>query len=69
MTVAIALFTSPGWNADTLSVDDQRMRHPATATTLAIYAEILVGATMRHTGAGLAIPDFRLIFGGIVPDH
>ena len=24
---------------------------------------------MRHTGAGLAIPDFPLMFGGIVPDH
>jgi heme A synthase len=34
------------------------MLHPATATTVAIYAEILVGATMRHTGAGLAVPDF-----------
>ena len=24
---------------------------------------------MRHSGAGLAIPDFPLMFGGIVPDH
>ncbi len=24
---------------------------------------------MRHTGAGLAIPDFPLMFGGLVPDH
>jgi len=24
---------------------------------------------MRHTGAGLAIPDFPLMFGRIVPDH
>jgi heme A synthase len=31
--------------------------------------QILVGATMRHTGAGLAIPDFPLMPGGIVPDH
>jgi len=23
-----------------------------------IYVQILLGATMRHTGAGLAIPDF-----------
>ena len=34
-----------------------------------IYAQILVGATMRHTGAGLAIPDFPLMFGHVVPDH
>jgi cytochrome c oxidase assembly protein subunit 15 len=24
---------------------------------------------MRHTGAGLAIPDFPLMFGGVIPDH
>ena len=24
---------------------------------------------MRHTGAGLAIPDFPLMFGHLVPDH
>jgi cytochrome c oxidase assembly protein subunit 15 len=34
-----------------------------------IYAQILVGATMRHTGAGLAIPDFPLMFGHVIPDH
>src|SRR5262245_53413825 len=55
ITVAIALFTSPGWNADTPSVDDPRLRYMATATTVTIYVQILVGATMRHTGAGLAI--------------
>jgi cytochrome c oxidase assembly protein subunit 15 len=41
----------------------------ATTATVLIYAQILVGATMRHTGAGLAIPDFPLMFGHIVPDH
>ena len=41
----------------------------ATATTALIYTQILVGATMRHTGAGLAIPDFPLMFGHLVPDH
>jgi heme A synthase len=40
----------------------------ATATTVLVYTQILIGATMRHTGAGLAIPDFPLMFGGIVPD-
>jgi cytochrome c oxidase assembly protein subunit 15 len=41
----------------------------ATATTALIYTQILIGATMRHTGAGLAIPDFPLMFGRLVPDH
>ena len=65
MTVAIALFTSPGWIAGhdargPIAVDDAHVRRRAGATTatILIYAQILVGATMRHTGAGLAIPDF-----------
>jgi heme a synthase len=33
----------------------------------AIYVQIVVGAVMRHTGAGLAIPDFPTSFGGLFP--
>src|SRR5262245_9385468 len=68
LTVAIALFTSPGWTT-TSSVDDSRLRRLATATTALVYTQILVGATMRHTGAGLAIPDFPWMFGHLIPDH
>ena len=41
----------------------------AIVTTIAIYVQILIGATMRHTGAGLAIPDFPLSFGHLIPPH
>jgi cytochrome c oxidase assembly protein subunit 15 len=33
-----------------------------------VYLQILAGAVLRHFGAGLAIPDFPLSFGRIVPD-
>jgi len=72
MTVAIALFTSPGWqrpNAAAQAVDDPYVRRLAMTTTAVIFCQILVGAAMRHTGAGLAIPDFPLMFGGLIPDH
>jgi cytochrome c oxidase assembly protein subunit 15 len=72
MTVAIALFTSPGWqrpNAATEAVDDPFVRRLAMTTTALVFCQILVGAAMRHTGAGLAIPDFPLMFGHLVPDH
>jgi len=71
LVIAFALFTSPAWIAGYGSspVDDAMLRRVATATTVVIYAQILIGATMRHTGAGLAIPDFPLMFGGLVPDH
>jgi cytochrome c oxidase assembly protein subunit 15 len=39
----------------------------AAITTAVIYVQIIVGATMRHTDAGLAIPDFPLAFGQLVP--
>src|SRR5262249_52578999 len=69
MTVAIALFTSRGWMAGAVKADDARLRGFATATTAVVYVQILIGATMRHTGAGLAIPDFPLMFGRLVPPH
>jgi heme a synthase len=69
LTVAIALFTSRGWIDRSEAPEDPTLRRIATATTALVYAQILVGATMRHTGAGLAIPDFPLMFGHIVPDH
>src|SRR4051812_19771762 len=71
MTVAIAIFTSPGWIAGYRDSRDTgaTLRRLATAATVVIYLQILVGATMRHTGAGLAIPDFPLMFGHLIPDH
>jgi len=79
MTVAIAIFTSPGWiagyhgEADTVGGSGRPeggpLRGLATFATILIYVQILVGATMRHTGAGLAIPDFPLMFGHLIPDH
>ena len=65
-TVALALFTSPGWQSSA-AADDPRLRALALMTTVLVFVQILLGATMRHNAAGLAIPDFPLAFGGIVP--
>jgi cytochrome c oxidase assembly protein subunit 15 len=69
LTIAIALFTSPGWKSAAPPVDDVMLRRIATATTAVVYVQILIGAAMRHTGAGLAIPDFPWMFGRLVPDR
>ena len=72
MTVAIALFTSPRWIEGYGSgerLENIALRRAATTTTLLVYVQILIGATMRHTGAGLAIPDFPLMFGHAWPTH
>src|SRR6188768_131142 len=59
LTTAIALFTSRGWRQglSTPAPDDGVLRKLTVATTAWIYVQILIGATMRHTDAGLAIPD------------
>ena len=71
LTTAIALVTSPGWvrayGGGTPASEDRVMRRLAAGTVALIYTQIIVGAVMRHTGAGLAIPDFPLVFGGLVP--
>jgi cytochrome c oxidase assembly protein subunit 15 len=71
LTIAIALTTSPGWKRAYSSrgpaPDDRVLQAIATATTGLIYLQILVGATMRHTDAGLAIPDFPFAFGHLLP--
>lgn len=68
LTIAIALFTSRGWTQPANEpVDDRTLRRVATTTTGFVYLQIIVGATMRHSDAGLAIPDFPLVFGGLVP--
>jgi len=71
LTVAIALVTSPSWNMAPPGGwrDDHTLRVVATMTTAVIYSQILLGATMRHADAGLAIPDFPLVFGGLVPPY
>jgi cytochrome c oxidase assembly protein subunit 15 len=46
---------------------DVTLERLAIITTSIIYVQILIGATMRHTGAGLAIPDFPLAFGHLIP--
>ena len=48
-------------------VDDSALRRLAVITPTVIFVQIMVGATMRHTGAGLAIPDFPLAFGRLIP--
>lgn len=71
LIVTIAVVTSRWWLTGREAFEDsgsvRRVARLATAATALIYLQILVGAVMRHTGAGLAIPDFPLAFGGLIP--
>jgi cytochrome c oxidase assembly protein subunit 15 len=39
----------------------------AAVATAVTFGQVILGALMRHTGAGLAIPDVPLAFGRLVP--
>jgi cytochrome c oxidase assembly protein subunit 15 len=68
VNVAIAFFTSE-WFQQLRSVEKGNAPVGLTMSfTGIVYLQILAGALMRHLGAGLAIPDWPLSFGRIVPD-
>jgi cytochrome c oxidase assembly protein subunit 15 len=71
IVVSLALFTSPGWRRAVLPDPDSApgasLRVLAPLMTGIVFVQLLLGATMRHIGAGLAIPDFPLAFGRVVP--
>jgi heme a synthase len=67
MIVALAVFTSHSWQEPAAAPEDRRLRRLALTTTVLVYVQILLGATVRHTEAGMAIPDFPLSYGRLVP--
>lgn len=74
LVATIALMTSDVWPAlgtARLERADELARafRLALAATGMTFAQILLGAVMRHTGAGLAIPDAPTVFGGLWPSH
>ena len=68
LTVALAYATSREWiDAPAPAEDVAGLRAAGAVATAAVFAQLLLGALMRHTGAGLAIPDFPLALGRVVP--
>jgi len=68
---SIALFTSPFWKrlerGHYSTQQDQCLRKIALIVTSAIFIQLVLGAVMRHTNAGLAIPDFPKMYGQWLP--
>jgi len=69
LSVTMAIVTGPAWGTP---------RRPALSfatpvaalgaiTTVAVFCQLILGALTRHLGAGLAIPDFPLAFGRLLP--
>src|SRR5437870_3062761 len=69
VTVALAIVTGPGWASPPVRLppDGAPFALLAGATTAIVFGQLVLGALMRHMGAGLAIPDFPLAFGRVLP--
>src|SRR5438876_8907408 len=69
LVCTIALMTSQWWQKlSQLSIDAHpALRYILLLTTVMILAQLILGATMRHQHAGLAIPDFPTAYGRIWP--
>jgi len=65
--VTLALVTGAGWTAAQARDVSPRLARLAAFTTGLVFVQLVLGALMRHMGAGLAIPDFPLAFGRLVP--
>ena len=80
---ALALFTSRWWqnlqtgragsplpavSADGVTRPGGSLRTLVLAATILIFLQLILGATMRHQHAGLAVPDFPAAYGKIWPD-
>ena len=69
LTVFLALATSRGWReavAEPLPVTG-RTRLFVLAAAGVVFLQLVLGAWMRHSDAGLAIPDFPLSYGALLP--
>jgi cytochrome c oxidase assembly protein subunit 15 len=71
LIVALAVLTSRRFVAGApepgVGEGIRSIRGMALLATTMVFAQLVLGALMRHTGAGLAIPDFPLAFGRLIP--
>lgn len=70
---SLALFTSAWWSRARESQPAIAKVSPVLtqsylAVTVLIFLQLLIGATMRHQHAGLAVPDFPLAYGKLWPE-
>jgi len=69
LTVFIALITSRSWrnSREVREEAGSTTKRLSLATGALILVQLVLGALMRHTASGLAIPDFPLSYGSIWP--
>ncbi len=64
ITIALAYVTSREWLSPVPPREDAAgLRGAAVQATVAAFLQLVLGAVMRHIGAGLAVPDFPRMYG------
>ncbi|MGD8377715.1 MAG: COX15/CtaA family protein [Acidobacteriota bacterium] len=66
-TVLLAVVTGRWWAGAGAAPETAPLRRLTAIATAGIYVQILLGAVMRHTASGFAIPDFPLAMGRLIP--
>jgi cytochrome c oxidase assembly protein subunit 15 len=74
LAMLMCVVTSKWWTvaesqpaADTNRSAGRGLIRLAVITWIVVFAQLMVGATMRHYRAGLAIPDLPLAYGRLIP--
>ncbi len=71
VVIVLAVALSARWRDDSAWFSSSRsiraIRAQAWTFVGAVYVQLILGAVMRHLGAGLAIADFPLAFGKLIP--
>ncbi|MGH9868894.1 MAG: COX15/CtaA family protein [Candidatus Polarisedimenticolia bacterium] len=65
LTVSLAVVTGTGWRD--ARPGDAKLAASSIVFVGVTFAQLILGAVMRHMKAGMAIPDFPLSFGQAIP--
>jgi cytochrome c oxidase assembly protein subunit 15 len=69
LVVSMTLFTSSEWKQPQPKIAvEGNPRKLFLLTSAAVYLQLILGAWVRHSGAALAIPDFPLAMGKLIPE-
>ncbi len=65
----IAVVTSTRWETQPAGYrpQDRGLFFISSLITFGFFIQLFLGASMRHLGAGLSIPDFPTVYGGFLP--
>ena len=70
LAAVIALVTSRFWRGLARHAPDSRLvafRRWTLVVTAMVFVQLVLGAAMRHSHAGLSIHDFPTVYGGVLP--